>query len=145
MLTVSTHNTGDIITAAKGNNWEIQAYDAIVDGWVDESARTWTYASTTSFTVSGDHSTRYQKGQKIRLVQTSTKYFYNTNTSYSTATGNTTVTIGENTDYTLSTAAITAPAISNIENPKSFPHWFNWAPTVTGFSTNPTPAVYRFN
>jgi len=31
-----------------------------------------------------------------------------------------------------------------VANPQGFPDWFNWAPTVTGFSSVPKTVAYRF-
>ena len=44
----------------------------------------------------------------------------------------------------LANAAITLPFFSYAETPQDFPDWFNWTPTLTGFSADPTNAVYRF-
>jgi hypothetical protein len=98
-------------------------------GWAVTSD-TWTYASAATFTVAGDQTALFRKGTKIRLTQTTVKYFYVTASSYSDP--NTTVTITGGTDYTLANAAITDPATSHIENPEGFPQWFNYTPTAAG-------------
>ena len=97
------------------------------DGWtaIDE---TLTYASATSFTVATDLTARFQKGTKLKLTQTTDKYFYVTASSYGAP--NTTVTITGGTDYTLASAAITTPFYSYIDNPAGFPDWFNYTPTL---------------
>ena len=106
-----------IITTPTLRNW---------DGWIDAN-ETWTYASATSFTISGDLTGKYQKGDKIKLTQTTVKYFYVVSVSYSAP--NTTITITSGTDYTLVSAAISANFYSKVENPQGFPHWFNYTPT----------------
>lgn len=113
-------------------------------GWVSAflEGETWTYASATSFTVTGDVTTKYEKGAKLRLIQSGTiKYFYVVSSSYSSPV--TTVVITGGSDYVLANVAISANHYSRIENPVGFPHWFNWTPTFAGFSTNPV-GTYRF-
>lgn len=120
------------VTAAKLAN---------VDGWTLASD-TWTYASATTFTIAGvDRTSSFPVGTKIKLTQTTTKYFYVVATSFST---DTTVTITGGSSYTLANAAITSPYYSYASTPQAFPHWFNYAPTPTGFSANPSGATYRF-
>ena len=110
-------------------------------GWFAPN-ETWTYASATTFTVPGDQTVKYHKGTKIKLTQTTEKYFYVIGSSYGAP--NTTVTVTGGSDYSLANAAITLPFFSYAENPQGFPDWFNWAPTLVGFSADPTNAVYRF-
>jgi len=98
------------------------------DGWMPAN-ETWTYASATSFTVSGDVTAKYPKGTKIRLTQTTPKYFYVIGTSY--ASPNTTVTITGGSDYTLANAAVTDNRYSYASTPQGFPDWFNWTPTYS--------------
>jgi len=104
------------------------------DGWL-EAKETWTYASATTFTISGDKTGKYQKGDKLKLTQTPVKYFYVVGSSFST---NTTITVTGGSDYTLADAAITSPFYSYAETPQGFPDWFGFTPTYTGFSSNPT-------
>jgi len=98
------------------------------NGWV-EADETWTYASATTFTISGDKTGKYQKGDKIKLTQTSVKYFYVINVTYSSP--NTTVTVTGGSDYSLANATITSPYFSKIENPQGFPQWFQYSPTIS--------------
>lgn len=112
------------------------------DGWSTPSGETWTYASASSFTVPNDMTTRYSVGTKLKMTNVSTKYFYVVASSY--AAPNTTVTITGGTDYTLANAAITNPYYSYVANPVSFPIWFTYAPTLTGWSTEPPSARYTF-
>lgn len=91
------------------------------DGWIPTSA-TWTYASATTFTVSGDVTATFAKGTKIKLTQTTVKYFYVVSSSYGAP--NTTVTVTGGSDYSLADAAITSPFYSYADTPQGFPHWF---------------------
>jgi len=91
------------------------------DGWV-ASSDTWTYASadspTFTFTISGvDRTNVLQPGMRIKLTQTTAKYFIITAVAFST---NTTVTIYGGTDYTLANAAITSPYYSALKAPYGF-------------------------
>ncbi len=95
------------------------------DGWVAISD-TLTYASATTFTVSGDLTATFQKGTKFKLTQTTVKYFYVTASAYVDPT--TTVTITGGSDYTLANASIDTPYYSYIDNPLGFPDWFNYTP-----------------
>jgi len=99
------------------------------DGWT-ASANTWTYASASSFTIAGtDLTTVFTKGTKIKLTQTTAKYFYVTSSSFST---DTTVNITGGSDYTLANAAITTPYYSYADRPQGFPSFFNYTATVGG-------------
>lgn len=110
------------------------------DGWIPRS-ETWTRLSNTTFRVSSNQTAIFTPGTKIKVTQTSTKYFYVVSSSYSSP--NTTVTITGGSDYSL-TASPTERWISYVANPQGFPHWFNWTPTITGYSTPPSGGVYRF-
>lgn len=90
-------------------------------GWQDPG-ETWTYASATTFTISGDKTTKYQKGDRIKLTQTTVKYFVVVNVVYSSP--NTTITVTGGTDYTLANAAITANYYSKDASPVGFPGIF---------------------
>ena len=91
-------------------------------GWVPDTA-TWTYASSDgpsgTFTVSGDVTARLYRGVKIKLTQTSVKYFVVVGSSYSAP--NTTVTVYGGTDYALANAAISSTSWSTEKAPAGFP------------------------
>lgn len=89
-----------------------------LDGWIP-AEETWTYASATTFTISGDKTGKYQKEDKVKLTQTTDKYFRITNISYSSP--NTTVTVDGFGIYTLANATITSPYYSKMDNPQGFP------------------------
>lgn len=119
---------------------------APADGWTDDTAETWTYVSgsgggVATFTVPTDLTTKYTVGTRIKLTQTTVKYFVVTASSYSNP--NTTVTIMAGSDYTLANAAISANFHSYAANPQGYPGWFNFAPAATGFSSK-TSDLGRF-
>lgn len=99
------------------------------------SSDTWTYASATSFTISGvDRTSTLTKGTKIRLKQGGGyKYFYITSSSFST---NTTVNITGGTDYTFTNAAVTDNYYSYAANPDGFPAPLAYTTTQGGFSSS---------
>ncbi len=121
---------------------------ALQDGWIDDTAETWAYASgsgggTATFTIAGvDLTTKYTVGTRIKLTQTTVKYFVVTAVAFST---NTTVTITAGTDYTLANAAISANYHSYAANPQGYPGWFAFTPSPTGFTGAVTVSVARFN
>lgn len=112
------------------------------DGW-QEVGENWAYASATTFTIAGDKTGKYQKGDKIKLTQTTVKYFYILGVSESG--GTTTVTVTGGSDYTIANASITNPFFSRVSAPFGFPNSFNWTPTITGFSADPTSSTYKFS
>ena len=112
------------------------------DGWI-ATADTWTYASASTFTISGVNRTSiYTAGTRLKFTQTTTKYAVVVSSTFST---NTTVTIAVNTDYTIANAAITSPYYSYQSKPQGYPSFFNYTPTYTGFSANPTTGTAFFS
>ena len=89
-----------------------------VDGWVN-SDETWTYASATTITVPAGATAKYQKGDKIKLTQTTVKYFY------IVGVADTLLTVVGGTDYTIANAAISANYYSHASSPVGFPNYFN--------------------
>lgn len=87
-------------------------------GWVAAN-ETWTYASATTLTISGDKTTKYYPGMRLKLTQTSEKFFIITKVAESG--GTTTLTFYGGTDYTLANAAITNPYYSVVKAPSGFP------------------------
>jgi len=98
-----------------------------VDGWVNPND-TWTYASATTITVSSGAASIYSVGDKIKLTQTTVKYFY------ITAVADTLLTITGGTDYTLTNATISLNYYSHESSPVGFPGRLS-------FSSVPTPSV----
>jgi hypothetical protein len=114
-------------TSTNGSNVDYET------GWIS-AAETWTYATATSLTVPGDVTGKYAKGDKIKLIQTTEKYFYVIAVAFSV---DTTITVTGGSDYTVANAPITGPAYSKAQTPSGFPTWFNWTPVYTGFSADP--------
>lgn len=106
-------------------------------GW-QETNDIWTYASASTITVPTDATTKYAVGDRVRLKQGGGfKYFYIIGVAA------TTLTVTGGSDYSVANSAITNVATSKLVNPLDFPGAFNWTPTFTGFSANPS-GVHRF-
>ena len=86
------------------------------DGWI--AGETWTYASATTFTVSGDVSAKYFAGVKSKLTQTTVKYFAVVSSSY--AAPNTTVTIFSPAADTFANAAVSNNYYSHAVYPQGW-------------------------
>jgi hypothetical protein len=112
---------------AKGADGTVLQMASAAVGWGSRdwatAAETWTYASadapTFTFTISGDYTGVYHVGQRLRLTQTTVKFFIVTAISY--GAGSTTVTIYGGTDYALADAAISATSYSGAKVPFGFP------------------------
>jgi hypothetical protein len=133
-------STGNVLTVAAGlPSWAAPAGSGTpTDGWVDDTADTWTYASgsgggVATFTISGvDRTSSLTVGTRIKLTQTTVKYFVVTAVAFST---NTTVTIMAGSDYTLANAAISANFHSYMANPQGYPNTFTFASGATGYGS----------
>ena len=93
-------------------------------GW-ERLPGTLTYASATTINSSVDLTGVLQKGDKLKLNNTSTKYFYVVSLTSSV------ITVTGGSDYTVANSAITAPFFSKVESPQGFPLYFSYTPTVT--------------
>jgi len=143
MILAPTYKTfSDINTAIRNEQLKIE------NGWIDAN-ETWTYASaddpTYTFTISGDKTGKYSAGMRIKLTQTTAKYFIITAVSYSSP--NTTVTVYGGTDYDLANAKITSPYYSMVKAPHGFPlNPAKWTETTSSTSdllqSNPTPGSW---
>lgn len=112
-----------------------------VDGWIGAN-ETWTYASATTLTIAWDLTGKYQRWDRFKLTQTTVKYFNVLKVVH--ATGTTTITITGGTDYTLTNAVISANYYSKQISPQWWPDWFNYTPTLNGFSVSPTVSYAKF-
>lgn len=109
-------------------------FQGTIDGWIDAN-ETWAYATASTITVPSGATSKYSKGDKIKITQNATvKYFYVTEVT------DTVLTVKAGTDYTVANEAITANYYSHQSNPTGFPSFFNYTPTVLGL-TNPTYSV----
>ncbi len=138
-LPVADGGTGASTAAAAAANLAVIP----TDGWVAD-ANTWTRASDTSFTLSGAHAARFPKGTKVKYTDTTVKYGVVAQSADNFPTGGTcTVILIPTSDYAM-TATPSATYVSPVQTPAGFPHWFNWSPTIVGFSSNPTNMIHRW-
>lgn len=100
-------------------------------GWIG-AVGSWTYASATTITVPSGAASYYAIGDRIKLTQTTAKFFY------ITTVADTLLTITGGTDYTLANAAITSPYFSHTASPVGFPNRFAYSPTI-GFTAGTAP------
>lgn len=102
------------------------------DGWTAIS-ESWAYASATTITVPSGATTRFVKGDRIKLTQLgSVAYFVVADIASSL------LTITSGSSYTLSNNPISAVSYSHQVSPVGWPGYFQWTPGYTGFSANPT-------
>lgn len=99
------------------------------DGWSLITA-TWTRIGNHAFTTTGNTTTTYRKGTKVRYKDGGA-YEYGTVISSSYADPITTVTLATTTDYAMAEATITDTYISYINDPEGFPPFFNFTPVVS--------------
>lgn len=109
-------------------------------GWLADT-NTWTRTGNSTFTLSVDATGWLTPGTKISVSDTTTKYGVIITSVFSA--GTTTVTLVTTSDYSL-VSTLTVPLYSYAVNPVGWPRAFNWSPTLSGWSTNPTNAVYRW-
>jgi len=108
-----------------GTDSDVAEANAVMrSGWVEDSTNTWTYSSADSPTfvasVNADMTATISAGMRVRLTQTTVKYFIVTAVgSYSG--GATSITLYGGTDYTLADAAISSPGWSSFKAPFGFP------------------------
>lgn len=133
--------SGDVNITSAGNTYRIATFDIMV-GWIPTTV-TWTRTGNHTFTLSGDLTTTYRKGTKVKYKDGGS-FEYGVIASSTHAAGTTTVQLIPNTDYTMAAATITDKFISYIETPEGFPQWLNFDAAPTGFSSVPSSPVYRW-
>lgn len=109
------------------NSIDLEAKVSNDTGW-REVTDSWAYASATTITVPSDATAKYSVGDKIRLTQSTVKYFY------IVGVASTVLTISGGTDYTLTNAAISDISYSKSATPAGFPQYFAWTPTWVNFT-----------
>lgn len=107
--------------------------DILETGWIHKTD-TWTRTGNYTFTVSGDLTTTFRKGTKVRYKDGGS-FEYGIVYSSSHSAGTTTVTLFTNDNYAMAAATITDTYVSYIENPEDWPDWFHYANTIT-YSAN---------
>ena len=140
-MTYTTVTDGVDYPQASNFNQFATGLDNLETGWT-AGVGTWTYASATSITIPSGGASLYAVGDRIKLTQTTVKYFYVISVA-DTALG-----ITGGTDYTFTNAAVTLPYFSHAASPVGFPNRFIYAPTI-GFTAGAAPTtptgVYFFS
>lgn len=131
-----------LFTVDGGTTWYGFAASNLSLDWKQAISGTSTYASSTTFTCSGDQTSVFKVAKKLRIKQTTLKYFIVTASSYNAGTNTTTVTITGGSDYSLANAALTEVLISELDYPDGWPGWFNFTPSTTGITSE--SSVCRF-
>lgn len=120
-------------------------------GWQYDQ-NTWTFVSSTTgaggglitFKVVGVNVTGYLKpGTKVRWDDGTNTPGYGV-IATSTFSTDTTITLVMQSDYVMANATIKYPCYSYQDRPQGFPTWFNWNPTLSGWSSNPSNATYQW-
>ncbi len=132
MTYITVADGGDYPQATHINQFAT-GLDNLETGWT-AGVGTWTYASATSITIPSGGASLYAVGDRIKLTQTTVKYFYVISVA-DTALG-----ITGGTDYTLTNAAITSPYFSHMASPVGFPSRFLYSPTIT-FTAGTSPTT----
>lgn len=101
-----------------------------LDGWYPISD-TWTFASNTTINVPAGALLRYAKGDKIKIDNLITKYFYIIDVA------DTLLTVIAGTTYTVSNSTISNIFLSKDVSPVGFPSGFDWTSVISGFSVLP--------
>jgi len=116
------------------------------DGWDGGVALTYVSSDSPTYSVSctGDKTTSYYPGMRIKLTDVSTKYFIITSASYSTST---VLTLYGGTDYVLSGSPITNPYYSSAKAPAGFPldptKWtLETSGSTSAVQTNPSQSTW---
>lgn len=120
-------------------SWAAPSAGGAEDGWTAIS-EAMTYVSASSFSIATDVTAKYNKGDKLKLTNTTLKYFVIIDIAFA---GVTTITVSGGSDYALASAAITG-YFSKQATPNGYPQWFNWLPVCTDFSVQPSNSRYRF-
>lgn len=115
----------------------------LANGW-QRDTDTWLYSTPYVFYIAGkDVTARFPRGTKIKLTQTTEKFWYVDYSVYDS--GNTGVVLMINGDYTLDNADITSPHYSYASNPQGFPACFNHVDSWDGFSTDPSGGCCNYS
>ena len=120
---------------------EGQLSSGLLSGWILDTD-TWIYASATTFTISGKNVTaKFPKGTKIKLTNSTVKYFYVVGSAFST---NTTITVTGGSNYSLAGEAITSPYYSYASTPQGFPPFLSYTPTWFNVTIGSATVVAQF-
>jgi hypothetical protein len=116
--TAQGHDVSSVVRLSDASKYFTFLRDRIISlntGWIPAD-QSWAYASANTITVPSGATAIYSVGDKIKITQTTVKYFY------VTAVADTTLTVTGGTDYTVANDAITSPYYSKATSPVGFPN-----------------------
>lgn len=99
-------------------NADMAAVDVFATGWIP-LAGNFTYLSATQITIPGDVTARIFPGRRIKMTQSTVKYFIVMAAAYNGSI--TTLTLYGGTDYTIANVAINNVYYSPMKSPAGFP------------------------
>lgn len=116
-----------------------------VDGWLDVE-ETANYASAGSIILPVDVRAIFPTGARVRFKQSAGTWKYFVVTDSSLAMDDVvTINLTGGSDYTVANEAITRLQVSFMSGSQpGWPGWFNYAPTLTGWSVVPPTYIYRY-
>lgn len=120
--TTYAHTTAEEVRMVVPADELDNAQTAFNTGWTP-ILDTWTYASASTITVPAGAAALYAIGDKIKLTNTTVKYFV------ITTVADTLLTVAVNTDYVVANAAISSIFVSRGVSPVGYPDWFAYTPT----------------
>lgn len=118
--TAQGHDVSSVVRLSDTSKYFTFLRDRIISlntGWIPAD-QSWAYASANTITVPSGATAIYSVGDKIKITQTTVKYFY------VTAVADTTLTVTGGTDYTVANDAITSPYYSKATSPVGFPNFY---------------------
>jgi hypothetical protein len=148
---INSTNSGSKIDCSGSQKVYISvlASDIYNNGWIPATG-TWSYSSaddpTYVISVNADMTAIIGVGQKIKLTQTTDKYFIVTAVGAYSG-GNTLITVYGGTDYDLANEAVTSPYYSMVKAPFGFPMAIDkWTVTTSDitdiYQSSPTAAQW---
>lgn len=106
--------------------------------WSGTAHNSTSYRTVEVMTTSGNVIDHFGKGNKLLILDGGAwKHFYVTNVWYDTYRDLTVIMTYGGSSYALGSNPTTVYQATN-ESTRSFMQWLDWAPTFTGFSSNPT-------
>lgn len=132
---------GNVVTV--GANGAFAAAAQALDGWTADS-NTWTYLSSTTFTISADMTTKIAPGDKLKFTNNSATHSrYVQAIAFGVAL--TTVTTMSTSDSATAAGVFTSPYYSHEANPVGFTPWMVYVSSYTGFGgVLPAPSSLRY-
>jgi hypothetical protein len=106
---------------------------------------TWTRVSNTQFTLAVDATGWLAPGTRVRWKESGAAYKYGVVATSAFSAGTTTVNLIGTDDYVMAASPdANSTSYSSVTGPNGFPAFFNYTPTRTGYSANPTTTAFTW-